>query len=216
MSSWHEQVRPSWSFIIPPREGGRTGIVICRSSEDYDLFQAHFMRWEGKGECPAVLWNQDPNHWFELWPREPLLAPTMVQVEAAALGQLPQVDSARAEHQYDKQAYVPPPKPDRLETIDHASGLAKAVILKHSEVRFEVRYFSFMDFGGDTDYVRTAVPGSRYWDEQNRPIHWETLTLADDWASARQVAIEELEQVVQAARSDKPQDTFIQRVPRKR
>lgn len=213
MSYWHEQVRPGGSYIIPPRKESRTGIVIRRSSEDYDIFQAHFMRWEQNSQsAKPVLWRHNPQNWFEMWPYEPLLAPTNAEVRAAAVEQLPQLDDASAEHHYEKRPYTPPQKPAILETIDHPSDLAKALILKHAQAHFEVRYFSFMDFGRDTDYVRTAVPGSQYFDEQNRPIPWVTLTLADGLVSARQVAIEELEQLVTAARSDRPRATFIQRM----
>src|SRR5437588_4194817 len=131
MSYWHEQVRPIGSWVTPSRVVGarRTGLVSRRSTDDCELFEAHFMRWEGEGEVPDHLpmWQRQPAGWFEFWPRERLRGPDREGLRAPSLERIPELDAGLTDEQYEKRPYAPPAKPEILERIEHPSGLARAM-----------------------------------------------------------------------------------------
>ncbi len=166
-------------------------------------FEGHFMRYEGADPLPPFAsgrWRQHPDGWYELWPREALSAWSMEEAQIAVAPLLHGLEDGSTDHLYDRRRYVAPPKPEKVAEIEHATYVAKAVIARNPDGVYECHYFVYAPNGVYLPAGTPSVSAELDWewgvtwpeDEEGKDLR----TLADDPASAEQIARAELDAIV--------------------
>ena len=195
MAAWQEPAKSggkhSWVFR---KLGSKVGVVFSGADVRLAPFEGVFLRYEGDKEAPQG-WNRNSQDWYELWPREPLKASSMEEAKALFTPLLPQIEDGSLDDQFERRPYQPPILPLVVKEIEHLSHVAKTLIVQHTSGIYELR---FRVYAPDGKYYPAQTPsiGERGW-EWGR-ARMETTTYADDLESAEQVALLELDEIVQA------------------
>jgi hypothetical protein len=148
------------------------------------MFEAHYVRQKSAGLF------RPPEECVELWPIPPITAPTAQEARDKALLLLEIADSGTQEELFEQR---PCPMPKRMQTIHSPTHKASALIIKHAESRYEVRYFGdLVGCDWETGW-RLGVPDEK---REDWPPGFMMYTIADDLPSAEQIAVVELERIV--------------------
>lgn len=199
MAYWHEPKKHMGGWTFPPKAGSRVGVVFRGEDVRIAPFEGHFMRYEGDEPLPATpipAWNRSPDDWFELHPRQPLLATSMQDAKEKFAPLLPQVEAGAIDEQMERKPYRLPIRPTRIKEIEHPTRVARAVIVQHSDGPFEVHYYVYAPNGR---YFPASTPSISSELEWEWGVTWATdevgttlKTLADSLASAEEIAETEL------------------------
>lgn len=203
MSHWHERKPNLGSWVFPARKGGRVAAKFTGEDVRVAPFPGHFLRYEGPEPVPTGAfphWTRRPEGWFELWPREPLLASSMDEARERIDPLLPGLEDGSADDRYAKRPYVPPVRPTRVEEIEHATHHARAVIVQWPEGHYEVGYIVYAPNGRYFPAATPSISTELDWewgvtsmaDDEGR----ELRTLASNRESAREIAARELDLLV--------------------
>ena len=190
-------------WLFPPKPGSRVAVSFRGHDVRKAPFQGHFLRYEGEGEVPSgpfPHWRRNPEGWFELWPREPLLASSMEEAKAKFAPLFPYVEDGSIDDQFEKRPYQTPVMPQLVEEIEHPTHVARTQIVQYPDGLYAVGYLVYAPNGR---YLRATSPtisngfgwewGVMYvQDEEGQCLR----TLADDLASAQEIATIELHQLV--------------------
>lgn len=184
MAHWHEvtRIRGSLSRYSVDRQ---TRQIVRPSEENPALFEAYYER----QETPSK--TEYPDGWIQLWPRCPISAWTQEEARDKALLQLEIVASRQQDAQFEKRPCPVPIHRKKIGEIQSPTHRAFAWIVRHSDTRYEVRYFGAL-VGDDEDGWRLPVPEIKGLPV---PPGFEMLTLADDLESTLQIAASELAQI---------------------
>ena len=203
MPSWHEvqKNQGGWQFATKP--GSRVAVLFTEDNVREAPFQGHFLRYDGPGAPTAkglTPWRQNPEGWFELWPREPLLASTMDEAKALFTPLLPHIEDGSIDDQFEMRPYTPPAKSEFIKDLTHSARVAFARIVRWPDGLFEVKYYVYAPNGRYFPASTPSISTELEWewgvtqvsDEEGRPLR----TLADDLESAEKTAVEELDNLV--------------------
>ncbi len=190
MAFWHEPVKHNINVLIPPSTG-KVGAVTRRIQEEPLLFTAYFMRYEGQDK--ARLWTRFPDDWIELHPRIPITGKSHPEVRNQVLALFPIVEAGGTDDQFIRKPYLTPKRPQKVEEIEHPTHQAKAIIVRHEEQRYEVTY---RVYAPDGHYFPVSTPSIGIAGWEWRRARTQVHTLADDLQSAREIAIVELNEIV--------------------
>ena len=203
MAYWHDipPVTGGWLFLRP--KGSRVTALFRGRNVRKESFQGYFMRYEGEEEAPTGViphWRRKPEGWFELWPYEPMLASSMEEAKALFQPLLPQIEAGSIDAQFEKRPYQPPEVPQLVKEIEHSTHLAKARIVQYLDGVYFVGYLVYASNGR---YFPASTPSISTELEYEWGVTYETdadgerlRTLADDLASAEEIAAIELNRFV--------------------
>lgn len=203
MGYWHEVKRSDNGWLFPVKKGARVAVSFRGEDVRVAPFQGHFLRFEGEGEVPGQSlspWNRSPEGWFELWPLQPMFASSRDEAISLFEPLLPQLEDGSIDGLFEKRPYQPPARPAFIKDINHPDYIAAARIVKHGNGIYEVAY---VVYAPDGKYFPVSTPsvsedpdfewGITYMrDEAGRRLQ----TMADDLASAEEIAATELDTLV--------------------
>lgn len=196
MSLWHEPISPEITHSRFSSDR-RVRALIRRRDHFGGLNSLSFMRYTGT-ERPLMP-DRQADLCVVLRPREEITAGTLPAAEEISRSMLEQIGSGELDHLFEISAFQPK-RLERVREIDPPSGKIKALILRHSEDKYEVRYFGHELIGvwqksqtEEWDWTRTR---------------WDTATFANGLAEAEEVAQSEMEQLASAERQTGIRDWF--------
>lgn len=160
---------------------------VWRSAPNLEIFEAYYERKEVSGH------SEYPAGWVQLWPLNPITAPTAHEARDKALPLLEVVANGSQDELFEQRACPVPIHRKKLKEIQSPTHRAFACIYKHAETRYEVRYFGAFVGDDQEDGWRLSVP-----EVEGMPVPrgFEMLTIADSLESAIQAAVLELECIV--------------------
>ena len=186
MAYWHElsRFRESLGRFSVNYE---TRQMVWRSAENLDIFEAYYERKEVPGHF------EYPDDWVQLWPLNPITAPTAQEARDKALPLLEVVANRYHDELFEKRSCPVPIHRKQVKEIQSPTHRAFAHLYKHTETRYEVRYFGAFVGNDQEDSWRLSVPEV---EDLPVPRGFEMLTIADALESAMQIAVSELERIV--------------------
>ena len=150
MSHWYEPRKSTGSWVLARQPGVRVAPVFTGEDVRLAPFAGHFMRYERAEPVPPGSfphWKRDPTGWFELWPREPILASSMGEARERIDPLLPGLEDGSADALYEKRPYVSQTRPRRVAEMEHPTHHARAVISQWPEGLYEVVYLVYAPSG---------------------------------------------------------------------
>ena len=203
MAYWHEAPQHTGGWQFPAKPGKRVTVLFRGRDVGKAPFEGRFLRYEGnetdaKDRFPH--WRRNPAGWFELLPKEPLLASSMEEAKAKFTPMLPQIEDGSIDDQFDRRPYVPPIIPQQIKELEHPVCIAKARIAQYPNDLYVVGYLVYAPNGR---YLPASTPSISSDLEYEWGVTYATdeegqrlSTLADDLASAEEIAISELNRLV--------------------
>lgn len=186
MASWHECHRVKGS-LSRYAENSLARQIVQRCEQDDTLFEAFYIRQQNIGLHPPV------EECIQLWPIPPILAPTAQEARDRALLLLEVAASGTQDNLFEQRPCPMPIHRKKVAEVASPTHIAKACIFKHTEARYEVRYFGDW-IGCDFESGwRLRIPAG---EGEVVPEGFEVLTFADDLSSAEKMAVLELERIV--------------------
>ena len=182
MAAWHKLSRIRGGLGRHSKDG-KTMQIVHRADQEDELFEAYFVR-----QTKRML-HPPPEDCVQLWPLEPVKGRTANEARDKALLLLEIAASGQEDERFEKRPCPIPLQRKMVKEIEAATHRAFARIYKHSDTRYEVRYFGAIIGDDDEEGWRLSVPPI-----EDRPVPqgFEMLTLADSVASAEQIAQLEL------------------------
>ena len=190
MAAWHELSRIRGGLGRYSQDG-KTLQIVHRADQEPDLFEAYFRRQTKRALHPP------PEDCLHLWPLEPITGRTANEVRDKALLLLEIAASGQEDERFEKRPCPIPIHRKKVKEIESDTHRAIARIYKHSETRYEVRYFGAIIGDDDEEGWRLSVPPV---EDQPVPQGFEMLTFADSVASAEQISLFELAWIVRFER----------------
>ena len=196
MGYWHEPMKFGGSLVRVAKDR-KTELVVRRG--EISEWEAHFRRWELDG--PARNRRVRPDGWVMLWPKEAITGSDAQSTQAAALHLLELAAERMSDHLFDLRPFELPARPSLIKEIEHPTARATARIVQRLDGNFEATY---LVYAPDGKYFPASTPsiGELGWewgvtwadDENGAPQR----TLANDMASLEEIAVVELDALVQA------------------
>lgn len=184
MSARHGTIPPEITHSFDSSDH-RVRALVRRRDHFGGVNSISFLRYSGTEQ--PLMPKKQPGQWVVLRPHEPMTAGTLDAAKEMVRSLLDQVGSGGMDEQFEITPYRPS-SPEGVGEREHSSGRIKAIILRHGEANYEVRYFLRQLLGvwqksqtEEWDWVRTR---------------WDIATFADTLPEAEQVAQVEMEQIV--------------------
>ena len=184
MTIWHEPIPPEVNHSFST-DDGRIRAIIRRRDHFGGVNTIHFLRRQGEGT--PLMPKHEQDKWVVLAPRAEISETTLGAAKERARGLMEQINRGERDDEFDITPYTPPVPLERVREMDHTGGEIKAIILRRTDYRYEVRYFVHELLGvwsnsqtEEWDWVRTR---------------WDTATCADSLAEAEEVARAEMEEI---------------------
>ncbi|MCW3098805.1 MAG: hypothetical protein JWL77_4423 [Chthonomonadaceae bacterium] len=165
--------------------------IVHRADQEPELFEAFFVR-----QVKTML-HPPPEDCVQLWPLEPITGSTANEARDKALLILEIAASGRQDERFEKRPCPVPLQRIMVKEIEADTHRAFARIYKHSDTRYEVRYFGAIIGDDDEEGWRLSVPPV---EDQPVPPGFVMLTLADSVTGAEQTALLELQWIVRFER----------------
>ncbi len=185
MAHWHELTRIR-GVLARYSKNNQAKQSISRSLENPEIFEAHFERKESEER------TEYPDGWVQLWPIEPITASTPQEAADKALSLLEVVADKSREELLEQRDFPIPIRRKKVREVQSSTHRASAWLIKHSETRYEVRYFGDV-VGSDEEGWLLSISEV---EGMPVPLGFQMFTLADSLQDAEQIAISELERIV--------------------
>ena len=186
MAYWHELTRRGGGFSRYSANH-RTRQVVQRSEQNPEVWEAYFLR-----QTTAVMHPRSEDC-IQLWPVEPITSPTAKEAIDKALLWLEGAASETQDELFEKRPCPMPIHRKKVLEVRSPTHRAVACIYKHTETRYEVRYFGDFVRSDQEEGWRLSVPAE---EGETVPKGYQFVALADDLKSAREIATADLERIV--------------------
>lgn len=167
MAHWHEPrvIIEGWAF--PLDETHRIWACFHGENARNTPLAGHFLRYEGSDALDALGWTRsqhDPQDWYELLPLEPLLAWNTDEAKYLAAPLAEVLSHPGTPPGFFRRPYAPPARPVSVMKREHPSRMLSATVARHTEARYEVRYFRYQQIAESRADDDDEIPEAWLWD----------------------------------------------------
>lgn len=204
MAHWHEPLRLIGGWRFRSERCNRLRVAFRGEDVQVAPFQGYFLRYEGaaepvRGRFPSP--QRDPEGWIELWPSEPLQASSMNEAKEKAAPLLTRLEQGDLSG-FERRPHSAPQRATLVEQIEHPTRMAQALITRRDHGPYQISYRVYAPNGRYFPAASPSISTDRdhewgmAWprNEAGQPLR----TLADELEIAREVAMQELDCLVQA------------------